>query len=848
MPHTINGIGTWYWGKTNVNICHGQCEHCQYVGELRSYDTTNFFVVLYIPLIPLGRKRVIEECPSCRMHRAVGLKQWEASKTEAVTAALEGCQKEPENPEVAESAIKTAILFQDETAFNKVANGLSAQMKRNAGVLTLLGDGLEYFSNTEKAEKVYRASLALESNADISESLAINLLRQSRPDEAHSFVQHILDDKRSEKTDILLLLAAGYQNQGLHEKAISLLGDCAKAFPELENNADYVRLCRLSEKHKSTGKRVTLPGMTFKDTSPAKQKTWRAAAPRLVTPILLLVALTAYLFVGYSKGQSRDIYVVNGLSTPYEFDINGIRGTVAPKGRVSIEVPEGEISVKVITSGLSIPDQSCQIKTDFFTRPFRDYVFIINPDRAAILYWEETEYAAFHNSDETSPYKLYLGNLLNVFSGLDYEFQEFPSQLTVSSKKATVKKERVDMWPAADLSTAINLIVSEFGLEEAKTYVHRLASYDTNNEGHIGALMSLFDMQEVLSLLRSKLSARPVMVQVHRFYQEVMERTEPQYDLEGEYRGYLANDQSNTDFLYLLGRILTDRNESEIFFQRAIESDKPNANALGALAFYRLADGRFEEALDYARKSLKLRPGLQSTKMSEIEALSGLERFNELLAIHRRADEDFRDWETEIYLLLRVGRAEEADKMIDRFSRLAEESGDKNDYDVMRDYLTAVKKYLEGDVQGYGTLRSTSQHPLRKFQALVSLGKLKDAEKALEEAEYEDMDSYLLLHLAAHSQRQNRASKDYLSKAVEFLGTQSKVNRRIAKWLAGEQKPDLDALLQLKLYPAQKKVVLTAVGLLFPSHRDACFELARKLNYDRRFPHLLLKEIMSASG
>ena len=27
MPQTVNGIGTWYWGKTNIQTRRGECEH-----------------------------------------------------------------------------------------------------------------------------------------------------------------------------------------------------------------------------------------------------------------------------------------------------------------------------------------------------------------------------------------------------------------------------------------------------------------------------------------------------------------------------------------------------------------------------------------------------------------------------------------------------------------------------------------------------------------------------------------------------------------------------------------------------------------------------------------------------
>jgi hypothetical protein len=41
-------------------------------------------------------------------------------------------------------------------------------------------------------------------------------------------------------------------------------------------------------------------------------------------------------------------------------------------------------------------------------------------------------------------------------------------------------------------------------------------------------------------------------------------------------------------------------------------------------------------------------------------------------------------------------------------------------------------------------------------------------------------------------------------------------------------------------------VILTALGLHDTANRAAYFELAAKLNFDRRFPHLLIKQVTSS--
>jgi hypothetical protein len=45
--------------------------------------------------------------------------------------------------------------------------------------------------------------------------------------------------------------------------------------------------------------------------------------------------------------------------------------------------------------------------------------------------------------------------------------------------------------------------------------------------------------------------------------------------------------------------------------------------------------------------------------------------------------------------------------------------------------------------------------------------------------------------------------------------------------------------------PQEKLLALTALGVHDPAAREPCFALARKLNFDPRFPHLLIEQVLS---
>src|SRR5262245_7780052 len=95
MPTVVNGIGTWYYGRDRIHTVRGVCEFCHAVSDLTSYDTTLFFTFVFIPVIPLGKKRILQQCAACQKHRVAKAKDWEAAKARDSAAVLEKLQADP---------------------------------------------------------------------------------------------------------------------------------------------------------------------------------------------------------------------------------------------------------------------------------------------------------------------------------------------------------------------------------------------------------------------------------------------------------------------------------------------------------------------------------------------------------------------------------------------------------------------------------------------------------------------------------------------------------------------------------------------------------------------------------
>lgn len=185
MPTVINGVGTWYYGKRNVHGFKSICEFCNRAGVLESYDTTLFFVVVFVPIIPLNKQRIIKRCPSCQKHRVLGLKQWQKIKNESVTEALGKVTQNPHDSDAISNALLTASSFQDEELFEKLIV-LSEGKTGDAKVQAALGSAYGYFNRREEAIEALKNSLRARDDNSVRELLADNYLRKGEPENASS--------------------------------------------------------------------------------------------------------------------------------------------------------------------------------------------------------------------------------------------------------------------------------------------------------------------------------------------------------------------------------------------------------------------------------------------------------------------------------------------------------------------------------------------------------------------------------------------------------------------------------------------------------------------------------------
>lgn len=846
MPYTLNGFGTWYWGKTNIHRRNAACEFCNNYGELASYDTTLYVVALFIPLVPLKKVHVLDECPACRKHRAVKLREWEALRDKTLSETLAAYSADIRNESKAIAAVQAAIQFRMQDPLLRLAPALRKNLPNSPEVHNLLGAAYAFFGQPEQAQDCYRHSLALKPNRDIADALAVLLLRSARPEEAHPYLQYVADEKLRDKVGLAYLLVEGYQSAGKHDQALAVLETLLNTFPDLKADAEFARYHRLSEKHRLSGKPLPSPNLRAPAGDAVKAPS-TSRLPKLVGPAILLLALTIYLGAAYSQGTSREVFLVNGLPRAYDVELNGQRISLPPMTNRLIHLPEGTVALRSADPALALPPQTCQIQTSFFARPFLNRTFVINPDRVALLMTEQTTYSANPDPNAEEPFDLHTGQLLYSFSDIDYRFTEFPRELKLQNKSQKLKKQRLAQFAHISAPAAVLAVASKRGPQAGADYLRNCLQFQPNHEELIAMVPILMGHEAALEFIRPRLAARPLLIDWHRLYQEVMEHARPEHDLYAEYKAYLQKEPGNSALAYLAGRAAPDRAESRRLFLQAAQANPPLPYAYHALAFDKLASADFAGALDMSRKALQLAPQNRSFSAWESRALMALGRYDEVLAAVRKQrtekPEAFRPVIDEVHLLACKGQLAAASSAAESYLTRMANNTRPDTLEAWRNYLQAQIAYVQGDAAGYARLLASAPDATDRFAAALSANRLFDAEKALQDGQLA-ADHHLLLYLAAHDAGKTELANRALQSAVETLAKGNREHRLFAQWLSGKKTPDAPEACALILEPGQKCIALAALAKRFPADRPRYAAAAKALNFDRQFPYLLLQRLL----
>lgn len=378
MPYTVNGIGTSYFGSDNLVKRWDICDLCGKECYLTSYDTTSYFVILFLPLIPLGKKRILDECSSCKRHRVMLLKKWYETKNRTFEETIKKYRDNPKDITAVKEALLCRLAFDDKEQFLKLTEEVEKNFSENVEVLLIIGSGYYDYGLYEQSERVVRKSISIKDDEQTRELLCNVLIKQFRPEEAENYIYHIVEQQK-EKVGMLMYLATGYQAIGEHQKALEVLDKSLSLDPNIKKEKDYKKIRKISQKNLYSKIAVLSRDISSLPMEIKETKSFSAKIAPYIGPAVLLAIILGYVAVYFTKGFDTGVYFVNGLSKSYNITVRGDSYLLKPMTAKNIKVGEGILEVEIAGDWPEIPKQKHKITTSFFARPFNNKTFIHNP-------------------------------------------------------------------------------------------------------------------------------------------------------------------------------------------------------------------------------------------------------------------------------------------------------------------------------------------------------------------------------------------------------------------------------------------------------------------------------------
>lgn len=572
--------------------------------------------------------------------------------------------------------------------------------------------------------------------------------------------------------------------------------------------------------------------------------------------IIVGLILGGYLIASEIAAQSREIHIVNGTDTPYDIKINGNSISLPPNRPISVTVPEGEVTIERIREDGSIDILKVHIQTPMLTRLFNNDTFIVNPDQTAILLWERIGYGedpGFKVVEDAFDYKYHTGEKLFNFKNIDYLFVHSPARILVEESSPVSTRNRISIIKPDSAEESLALIESEISSEAARAYLDNYLLASPDSYEHLIMLRDQLSNQQFLDYLKPFVEKRPVLLNCHYVYITAMRNKDIEFDLVPQYRKLLAGNPNDPKSIFLLGLAIPDRTESLALYRKAAENpDAPDAVHHSLFLNY-LSNAQFNEALSEIGVLRKTDREDLHYMMHEFDTLVALKQESKALKLVRACsrkrplDAYVALWKITLEFL--VNGAEKAGYAADGFRQEMLDEYSESDYDkYWKTFLAAHLQYISGDGELSAQTLSQEDTPYTNFMKDITLGNFEKLDAILNELD-EDVDDYLTAALAALDDGDQVSAKPWLDKAAELLEINAgKTSRRIAGWLRSpsphSQQIDSNLICNYSTHVTTKRLLLAVMALLDPINETQYFTLARKLNFDRQFPYLLIKQVI----
>lgn len=833
MPARVNGIGTTYLGQANAQTERGICESCRNHTALSSYETRLWFTVFFIPVIPLGKRQILNYCPLCTRHRAVPIGEWQEIQSKSIGAAIAGVDADPNSPERAIECHATLAACGKQAEAAQFGETMSVRFRNHADVQMYLGSWLERIGRSEQADACFaRALEAAPDNPHALRAVAVGLAEQGRPHEAERMLAGLVPPSKHYDPAVFFQVGKAYQKKADHESALRLFKMVTETTPMAAKEKPFRAAVRESE---SALGRVgsVLPTQPWY----SRRAVWWGA---------LAAALVAALFVADRYFAShRELFVVNGLPQPITVRLDsGEPVSVPAQGQLRLTSGEGPHKISVIEPAALAREEQFTMDDGIIGRWSGSNVEVVDPSRSAVVVWEESIYSR-QAGGGGGDFRLHVGEPYLRLEDIDYKFEEFPAQIKSEGHREKIAKHRVRLEAVTPLQLVINApeaLAGQYGLDYLEAHLATTEDRRDLANHYLVAAMKAEQMDRCRDFFKKGLDSQPVDVDWHRAYQTIAEASGRGEELKSEYDALVAKNPDSADLQYLRGRVEPFGADCAPYFEAALKQDPQHNFTLASQSFRRSAAGEFEDALAVIDRAIEVHPARVELRDQRGQILHSLGRHDEVVEEIRRqiAATEGAAWGLHLQLidaLCTQSDAAAAERAAEEFAQIVDRDWPEDPMQLkLKGQMTAMlaaRKFAELQSAVAG-LKEASQQAGWTFLIGLCEGRTEDAAAALESFPASSRGiSYLALSIAERNQPGGDGEPKSLQKAIDAMAAGNQEERIAAKWL---EKPPADSsqlvmhLADLSMTPDDKLIVVLALAAAAGENRAELMALAEKLS------------------
>lgn len=559
--------------------------------------------------------------------------------------------------------------------------------------------------------------------------------------------------------------------------------------------------------------------------------------------------------------QSKEdvVHLVNGLTIPYSFLLNGEEYTLKPRERRPIYLEFGEVHVKPIAGRVPIGDFAFDFTPQLVNGVETDVlpVCVINPDTVAVLVKEQVTYDD-GGSRLNQGVGVFIGQPVYGIEGVDFVFSPPPPRQAIQTGGDAGQKdsEKFALSFVSDMRPVeiFYKILNDVDRNSAANFLFNSLTLNPHENELLSLVSEHLSPEDAIGFLKSKLEVRPVLVEWHRAYQELVRNSADADGLLAEYKALLEKEPEDSALLYLTGRLSEDEETANALFKKSMEGELSIGYGHYAYAYSLLNHGRLSEALSHARNAVnKDSENKTFTRFFDLlqEATGDCERM--IAELHDRLASDPLQYQTVerlVFLLSMTERSGQANDIIAHFISNLKESAEvqfgEGELSEIKGSLKSVQAEAMGDRALFIELNQGQSEVFRQFCVSVLKGDLKNASGLMNANENLDTVHHrMLLYVLAETGEEKEIAAAQMEKMLEYLKGGNQSALQFAGWLENNEPPPLEKVIRASWFLEEKRMMHLVIGARFPSARETYFSLAEKLNFKRNFTKIAIEPILA---